>query len=357
MQSHDMRELDALAGKALFERTWVTAPASTASADGLGPYYDARSCAACHPAAGNGAVPATLTVVLDDAIYGKQLQRHAAPGLPAEAIINFSVDDVAVHGQTLQRISATFDALQFGPPGSAFSLRRPPALAGIARFDEVSDETLRLLADPEDRNGDGISGRVAGRYGWKGETASLAQQVSKAFSIDLGISNALFPANSADCTAVQQQCLEHAGNASTGSGVEADQLVLDLVTLYLASMPEPAMPEADPAGQAVFNELGCADCHLPELPTAGSALQAWTDLLLHDMGPELAAGPGASAAEWRTAPLWSLAQSQAYLHDGRARSIEEAIDWHGGEAAASRQKFANAGEDQRQRLQAFLLGL
>jgi CxxC motif-containing protein (DUF1111 family) len=357
----DMHELDAIAGKALFERSWVTSPASTAAADGLGPYYDARSCAACHPAAAAGPVPDTLVVVLDDAVYGRQLQRHAVAGLPAEALVHFHTEDVAAEGFTLQRITASFDKFQFGPVSGGYSLRRPPALSGVALFDDVSDTTLQQLADPLDANGDGISGRMAGRYGWKADVDGLGQQVARAFSVDMGISNPVFPENSADCTRSQHACLAHSANTVTGSGVEADQVVVDLVVQYLESLPPPGVNNDDAEGEAVFTDLGCPACHVPELATSTKSLRAWTDLLLHDMGEGLAVGSdspdAAGASEWRTAPLWGLAQRQAWLHDGRARTVEEAILWHGGEAAAARQNFANAGEAQRQRLQAFLLGL
>lgn len=382
-----MHELDAFAGKALFERTWVTAPASTVSADGLGPYYDARSCAACHPAAGAGVIPDSLTIMLDDPVYGRQLQRHAVIGMPAEALVHFSTvgvsavssaDEVKGSGSGLQRTVATFDNLQFGPVSSAFSLRRAPALAGVSRFEEVSEAALRALADPQDANGDGISGRIAGRYGWKAEVATLTEQVARAFSSDMGISTEVFAANSGDCTAAQRSCVEHPANIATGAEVEAEPLVVDLIVLYLRSLPPPAVRPDDAEGRALFSEFGCAACHVSELDTATVPLRAWSDLLLHDLGAGLAVGTNglrtaewgeqnpeppaqstgpANDREWRTAPLWGLAQRQAYLHDGRARSVEEAILWHGGEAEASKVKFANAGESQRQRLQAFLLGL
>lgn len=371
--AHDTRELDVVAGKALFERTWVTAPASTAGADGLGPYYDARSCAACHPGGGSGAVPETLVAVVDDAVYGHQLQRRAVTGLPAEATLQFSyVADAQVDGHSLTRVVATVDKLQYGKLAVPLSLRRPPSLIGVARFAEVSDTTLHALADPADANGDGISGRVASRYGWKAEVATLEQQVGKAFSVDLGLSNSWFPANAADCTTAQQACINHGANATTGNVEEADRQVLDLVTLYLTSLEPPMATSANEEGLAVFEDMQCAACHVAELETATTPLRAWTDLLLHDLGAGLAVGtndaliqaqenrsPEGSPTpqEWRTAPLWDLGKRAVLLHDGRARTIEEAILWHGGEAEHAREKFAKAGEDQRQRLQAFLLGL
>lgn len=380
--AQDMAALDAMAGKALFERTWVTAPASTTAADGLGPYYDARSCAACHPAAGTGAVPDTLVLVTDDPVYGRQLQRRAVAGLPAEAVINFTavpVGEAATnrHGDkpALQRWNADISGLQHGPLSSGFSLRRPPALAGVARFAEVSDSTLQQLADAADEDGDGISGRVAGRYGWKADVDTMERQIARAFAVDMGLGNPLFPAAAGDCTPVQTACLQHPANTSSGAPLEVEQVVLDLVGAYLARLAGPAPAEADAEGKRVFSALGCAACHVAELPTSAEPLRAWTDLLLHDMGPGLAVltpdsetnaastlaepvidGP-ATASEWRTAPLWGLGQRQHYLHDGRASTIEQAILWHGGEAAASRQKFAQASEQQRRRLQAFLLGL
>jgi CxxC motif-containing protein (DUF1111 family) len=333
--AQDFSALDIAAGKALFDKNWVSAPASTQASDGLGPYYDARSCAACHPAGGRGAFPDSLTQVIDDPVYGAQLQGHAIAGLAAEADFQ----------RTLSHQG---------------SLRLPPALAGTWLFELVAEQTLGDLADPADTDGDGISGRQAGRYGNKADTATLAQQIGKAFSLDMGLGNSFFPSSHGDCTEAQVACRELPAGAGAGETEVTDQ-VIGLLARWLRSLPSPTTTAAiDP----LFTEFGCSACHVPALPMPAGALQGWTDLLLHDLGPGLAAdlptssnAVAATPAEWRTAPLWALGSRTHYLHDGRADSIAAAISWHAGEAEASRLAYESATKLRQGQLLAFLQGL
>ncbi len=352
--------LDAAAGQALFEKNWVTPPASTRASDGLGPYYDARSCAGCHPRAGQGAAPEALTIVIDDAVLGAQLQRHAVAGLPVEA----RVEVVSVPGQT-PWLRAPAAGLQ------GYSLRLAPPLVGVAAFEQVVTAYLQSLADPLDANRDGVSGRLGGRYGWKAEVPGLRQQIGKALSLDIGIGSPEYPAVAGDCTPRQSACVGLA-EASAEADVEASSLVLDLLVAYLASLPlpVPARPAAESLpGAWLFGDFGCTACHVPSLPTAaGRPLEAYSDLLLHDLGPGLAdsllrppAAPGAvaeaSPAEWRTAPLWGVASRSRLLHDGRATTLDAAIRWHDGEASGSRRHYEQAEEAARELLLGFLRSL
>ena len=326
--AQDFSELDIAAGKALFDRNWISAPASTAATDGLGPYYDARSCAACHPDGGRGPYPGSLTQAIDDPMLGRQLQRHAVAGLPAES----------TNGQ----------------PQFSGSLRQPPALAGVALFEQVSATALAALADPDDHNGDGISGRASGRYGWKADVGTLEQQIGRAFSLDLGLGNRWYPSAYGDCTAAQAACLQMPAGATAGEP-EVDDNVLALLQQWLRSLPPPATAAV---AEPLFDQFGCSGCHVASLPLPDGELRAWTDLLLHDLGPALAADdPSAAAAEWRTPPLWGTGSNTHYLHDGRAQSLEAAILLHGGEASGSRQAYEEATNLQRQRLLAFLKSL
>ncbi len=348
--AQDFSQLDIAAGKALFERNWVSAPASTAATDGLGPYYDARSCAACHPGGGRGAYPDSLTRAIDDPVFGRQLQRHAVAGLPAEA-------GAALQHAGSLRLPPALPGLP-AEAGAALqhagSLRLPPALAGVALFENVSDATLAALADPDDRNGDGISGRVSGRYGWKADASTLEQQIGRAFSLDLGLGNRWYPSAWGDCTQSQTACLQMPAGAPAGEPEVADN-VLTLLQQWLRSLLPPVTAAAS---EPLFNQFGCNGCHVASLPLAAGELRAWTDLLRHDMGPELAADdPSADAAEWRTPPLWGAGSNTHYLHDGRAQSLEAAILLHGGEASGSRQAYEGATNLQRQRLLAFLKSL
>jgi CxxC motif-containing protein (DUF1111 family) len=378
--------LNAAMGQALFEKNWVTPPASTQASDGLGPYYDARSCAACHPQAGQGAYPGSLTVALNnDAVYGRQLQRYAVAALKPEAKLSITdlpsaLADVSANAfARSQQITVSvpqlaITALHDGDLHASWSLRLPPSLAGVAQFADVPEAALQALADPADRNGDGISGRLLGRYGWKSEVTTLAEQVGKALSVDIGLSNPVFPAAQGDCTELQVACVSLAANTRTGTELEADTVVMELLATYLQTLPIPGrkMTETDAEGERLFTQLQCAACHQPSLPLAsGQQLRAWTDLLLHDLGPALAVGTNGAlpttqssseaalpaASEWRTAPLWGLAQRKRYLHDGRASSIEEAVVWHDGEAGSARSAYINASKGQREHLLRFLRGL
>lgn len=370
-QPADFAALDVAAGEALFERVWVTAPASTTSADGLGPHYNARSCGACHPAGRGGSAAEQLNFVISDPVYGELLQSRAIAGLPAEArvtLVDATVTTVTLaDGRTvvLRKPVAQVTALQHGDLQSGVAIRRAPSLRGLALLEQVNLQQLDALADPGDRDGNGISGRVplvmsadgslqAGRFGWKATVATLEEQSMRALSLDIGLGTRRFPAAAGDCTAAQQQCLQAAGPLTPEPEV-SDQIVLLLLT-YLTALPPP-QTQHDGAGAQTFGALGCAQCHVPELAGPSGMLRAWSDLLVHDMGPGLAdplPAADVAAAEWRTAPLWGLAEISRYLHDGRAATLEEAILWHGGEAEASVAAFRQLNGAHRERLLAWL---
>lgn len=357
LQAQDFSALDVPAGKALFERNWVQAPASASAADGLGPYFNARSCEACHRGGGAGvATLATMNLVVDDPLYGHMLQLRAVPGLTPEvaAELTYEVaDSVAFADGTtvsLQRPRIVAN-VAIAPRAS---LRRAPALAGLARLEQVPLAALQALADPDDSDGDGISGKVArGRFGWKAEAANLHEQVARALSLDLGLGNPLFPSAAGDCTLQQTACHE-AARAETGAALEAPELVLGLLVTYLQSLPAPAAPTPGGEGAELFARLGCQSCHTAELAGDVGTLRPYTDLLLHDLGPGLAAG---SDPDWRTAPLWGMGESGPFLHDGRAGSLAEAIFWHAGEAENAREAYQHLNSAQRAVLHAWLLGL
>jgi CxxC motif-containing protein (DUF1111 family) len=355
--AQDFSALDAASGKALFERNWVPPPASTAAADGLGPYFNARSCAACHPGGGGGDnTLATMNLLVDAPRYGQMLQLRAIPGLEPEAQAQLTYETAGTvafadgTGITLQQPRLTVSDTR----APVTSLRRSPRLAGLALLEAVARANIDTRADPDDSDGDGISGRSAqGRFGWKAEVPSLREQVARALSLDLGLGSPLLPSAAGDCSAQQQSCIE-AARAITGDQFEAPDVVLDLLVAYLQSLPVPASPAPTGQGAALFTSLGCQSCHSAELEAAGQTLRPYTDLLLHDLGPGLAEG---NDPDWRTAPLWGLDQNTNFLHDGRAGSLEEAILWHGGEAERSREAYRHLNSTQRAVLQDWLLGL
>lgn len=366
--AQDFSALDAASGQALFERTWVPAPASTAAADGLGPYYNARSCAACHPEGGGSGEAFALNLVVNEPRYGVLLQTQAVTGLAAEASANITYepsDRIALPegaSVSLYKPVIALGGLQQGALSGGVGLRRAPALAGLAQLEQVPSAVLATQADPKDSDGDGISGQVPeaqGRFGWKAATATLRLQTARALSLDLGLGNSVFPAPAGDCTPVQTACLQ-AARAQTGAALEAPDVVLDLLLAYLQALPPPRSAPPQGPETALFTELGCAACHVPQLAAGSTQLYPFSDLLIHDMGSGLADtadSPPALASEWRTPPLWGLGQVSRFLHDGRAATLEEAILWHGGEAEASVRAYRNLNGRERKRLHHWLLGL
>lgn len=369
--------LDVAIGRALFERAWVPAPSSTRANDGLGPLFNARACVACHGGLerqamaapeGEARVAASVLLRLSDAegrpdpVYGLQLQTAAVPGFTPEGRLLLAED-----GRTV--IAADLAAGAFAA-ATRTGLRVAPALRGLGLLAALPAEAIRAGADPTDSDGDGVTGRThelpdgsIGRFGWKASSATLADQVAIAFSLDLGMGTAARPAPAGDCTPAEPACIAgpHGGTAAEP---EIAPEIVTMLAQYLAAVP-PAKPAGPAAGGGLFAETGCAACHRPALAAAdGSPVPAFTDLLLHDMGPGLDGGatePGVAPAEWRTAPLWglsgALAAGAGLLHDGRAADVAAAIGWHGGEAAGSRARFSALSPQDRVRLLEYVSGL
>ena len=397
-------------GNSSFNQNWVQAPASTTARDGLGPFFNARSCAACHFKDGRGRPPAfddeaaTGYLVrvgvpgardevggpLGDERYGSQIQNRAVLGFAPEAAVRIRYE--AVPGQfadgtpyTLRRPAVSFTGEAYGSlDGLALSARVANQMPGMGLLEAIPEADLLALADPGDLDGDGVSGRAnrvwdvarqalsMGRFGWKAEQPTVEQQVAAAFHGDLGITSDLF--GEENCTVAPAGCNE----APTGGAPEIEADDLGHVSLYASTLAVPARRDVgDPEvrrGERLFGEIGCASCHLPELRTGPSPFSAlsdqtvrpYTDLLLHDMGEGLADGFetfSATGSEWRTPPLWGLGLIETVnghtelLHDGRARGVVEAILWHGGEAEAAREHFRRLAADERAALVRFLHSL
>lgn len=416
-------------GNAIFRKLWVSAPASTKSSDGLGPIYNARGCQNCHLKDGRGRPPAAnwpdetavsmflrLSVppateeqrrllaerrakVIPEPTYGGQLQNFAIQGHEAEGQMIVRYEDVPVElgdGSKIVLRKPTYSvaALAYGPMRSDVMLspRVAPPMIGLGLIEAIPEESIRALADPDDSDRDGISGRASevwsheqgrvmlGRFGWKAGNPSIRQQSADAFSGDMGLSTSLFPGSSGDCTEHQAQCLAAPnGNAPNADDPEVGDQLLDLVTFYAKNLAVPMRRNAAHPdvlrGKGLFRNAGCSTCHRPSFTTGVVADQAhlsnqliwpYTDLLLHDMGEGLADNRPegvASGSEWRTAPLWGIGLTETvnghtyFLHDGRARSVEEAILWHGGEAEAAREAFASMPKEDRDALVAFVNSL
>lgn len=398
-------------GNSFFNMPWVTAPSSTEGRDGLGPTFNAPSCSACHFKDGRGRGPMTedepfeglllrLSVAgvdahggpVDEPTYGGQFNHRAVPGVMAEgtAVVRYTERPGAYPDGTAYSLRApeyVFTALAFGPMRADVMVSPRVALAnfGLGLLEAVTDDEILALADPDDRDGDGISGRpnhvwslrlgraVIGRFGWKANQPTLEQQNASAFAGDIGVTSSLVPA--LNCTGAQVACLA----APSGGSPELDDSKLAAVTVYTQALAVPARRDvSDPTvlrGAALFAQAGCASCHTPTLHTgptsaiaslAGQTIHPFTDLLLHDMGEGLAdRRPDfeATGSEWRTPPLWGIGLVRTvnrhtfFLHDGRARSLEEAVLWHGGEADRSRANFTAMSAQDRASLIRFLESL
>ena len=334
-------------GAALFARTWT-------AADGLGPLYNETSCQACHWNGGgarfhvrpDGEVAAAGLVVRfegGDGSLGRQLQNKAVAGLKGEGSLSLALGPDGTIAARLEPAP---------PAGTALSLRAAPGLEAAGLIDRVAAAAILAGADPLDRDGDGISGRPhlvpaagggsrVGRFGWKAAVVAIEGQVAAAASLDLGLSSPAHPDPAGDCTAGQIACRRQAGPARI-------ELSGDAVAALAAHVRSLARPQPEPPAMVPeFVAAGCAACHRPSLAGRdGQPVTLYSDLLLHDMGEGLASAAaegGAEAREWRTAPLVGNrppGPAQRFLHDGRAAGVEEAVAWHGGEAAAARAAFA-----------------
>jgi CxxC motif-containing protein (DUF1111 family) len=332
----------------------------------------------------------------DDPVYGGQIQPFGIAGVPAEALPSISFEPIAAAYDDgtpfeLRRPTLELRELAYGPLETdvRLSSRTAPVMIGLGLLETIPVERLEDLSDPDDRDGDGISGvvawrsddrgaPVAGRFGWKAEQPTVMAQSAGAFRGDIGITSSEVPTE--ECTPEQTECLE----APAGGSPEIDDVMLDRVVKYssLLAVPTRRGPEDRQIlrGKLLFQEANCTGCHVPSHvtgtvhPSGGDALielreqliWPYTDLLLHDMGTDLADGQSvgaASTSEWRTPPLWgvglipSVNGHQYLLHDGRARGVAEAIAWHGGEAANSRDAFLAMGVEDRDALVAFVNSL
>lgn len=393
-------------GDAVFRKLWVTAPASTAASDGLGPLFNARSCQRCHRKDGRGRPPlnesdrgGTLLLALThpngaDPVYGGQLQPHAVPGVPSEGRIEIAHRPVSLPGlpdTTLRHPLYEVRDLSWGPldPQTGLSPRVAPPMIGLGLLEAIAEADILAHADPDDVDGDGISGRASwvpagapgrrllGRFGWKAEAPTIRGQAAKAFFEDIGIGNPALPGAAGACTPAQVACQEAPGGDGDGDGIEISARLFDQVVFYARNLAVPARRDADAPevldGKRIFHAAGCADCHVPKFVTPEIAgrpehsfqlVWPYTDLLLHDMGDELAdGGTDPLRREWRTPPLWGIGLTETVsgtfrlLHDGRADGLLEAILWHGGEAEAARDRVMQLSRAEREHLLAFLRSL
>lgn len=447
----------------------------------IGPLLSTGSCQGCHINDGRGLVPETPTTAMTsmalkvgdangvgDPIYGRHIQPFAVQSFTTSDFLSgFPKHNASVNGDKL--FGEAFPFVEYEivkgnyPDGSAYELRKPiykikdlsfgdfvegvtfsarvaPQVFGTGLLEAIPEQNIIALADANDANGDGISGRAIkvkdrftgamklGRFAYKGQSPTLLHQVAGAYLADMGVTTTLF--STENCTEKQVACWAVAEQErSTGDEPDLSNRELALVEFYNRTLGVPARrgynrdtKEWDDnlvQGRKLFFQTGCVNCHtarhvtgeaagseLGELTLTGLEPNAkpiamlsnqtifpYTDLLLHDMGGscqvtrEDAAGVScdggeqcyyvqrcegladgfiqgeASGSEWKTPPLWGIGLVQTvnpkstFLHDGRARTIEEAVLWHGGEAEQIKQKFMSLKADERKQILAFLQSL
>ena len=396
-----------LEGDVEFEAVFVTAPAVVNP--GLGPIYNNVSCINCHSRDGRGRPPDVdegLVSLLfrlslpktEDSMDGKpptpvpgfgtQLNNRAIVNADPEGKVKIdyteqtltTADGTRVHLRYPNyTVTETYQPL---PEDVEVSPRVAPAVFGLGLLEAIPEDAILAYADEADADGDGISGKpnyvwdvvaqryTLGRFGWKANQPTLLQQVAAAYNDDMGITTSLFMVEN---SAGQSQLTEHSATP------EVSDEILEVVTFYVQTLAVPARRNVDDPqvkqGEQLFAEAQCASCHIPTLRTgvlagvpsvSNQTIHPYTDLLLHDMGPELADNRSdfhASGREWRTPPLWGIGLVKRvnghtnFLHDGRARDLMEAILWHGGEAEASRRAVEQMSKTERDALIAFLESL
>lgn len=382
-----------LEGDLEFGNVFVTAPAPVNP--GLGPLFNNVSCESCHIKNGRGhpvfrdpRLRSNALVLISDPEgepdvpggnppvegLGGQIQDHAVFGVRPEAEVSLRWEEIPGRYPDGGRYSLRKPVLDVTlSDGSSLgenvqtSMRLPLPVIGLGLLEAVSEETLLGLSDPDDSDGDGISGRPnmvwnrvtasteVGRFGRKAGSPDIRTQTARAYTEDMGVSNPGLPAGDEETDITEEQ--------------------LDLTTFYVQTLAVPLRAKTDDPdaawGERIFSDIGCSSCHVPTLRTgehpveevSNQTIRPFTDILLHDMGEGLADGRPdflATGREWRTPSLWGIGLTEKllvtpnFLHDGRARTLEEAILWHGGEAEEVVDRFKNLPRDQRESIIKFL---
>ena len=396
LQTHEV-------GDASFEQSFVSAPAIIHG--GLGPAFNNVSCVSCHhndgkgtPTAGfnNSSLLLRISLPGEDATgaplsipgFGFQLQDQSVFSSTPEAHVNITYADVPVtypDGTTVMLRKPTYTLSNpYLPLPSVYNIspRMAPPVFGLGLLQAIPESTILSFADENDANGDGISGKpnyiydtlsrikALGRFGLKANTIDILHQVAFAYQQDIGVTNYIAPRENADG---QKQ------DDGLKDDPELPDSILNAVAFYVKSLAVPARRNVtDPdvkAGEQLFTQISCVKCHISTIQTgtdlslpqiSNQRIHPYTDLLLHDMGDGLADGRPdflASGSEWRTMPLWGIGLfpktngTAFYLHDGRARTIEEAILWHGGEAQKAKETYMKLTSTDRSKLLKFLNSL
>jgi CxxC motif-containing protein (DUF1111 family) len=387
-------------GRSVFDTEWAPAGASGAAGRvGLGPLYNANSCNACHSEGergrgplGDGPAPTALVIQLEsrgaeadaepngDPVYGRVFNTSAVAGVQAEGVVLVRYGEIGGYyypfgGRWSLRVPHyRLVGLNHGPlaPNTVIKPRLAPALFGAGLLEAVPSAAID--GEPARQSGGGMSGtlawhlrqgnRLPGRFGWQEDAVSVRDQAANAFAREMGLTSD--DRSSDDCTPAEADC-----RAEAGGSPEVSEELLDAVATFVRTLAVPESPvhaPDDSLGPTLFRDIGCAACHAPSLPVAlpgkdgmkvAAVIGPYTDLRLHNLGSEMADETASGAkvvSRWRTAPLWGLGYRMrlenhpTFLHDGRARSAEEAILWHSGEAAHAKRGFLDLGPRARDAL-------
>ncbi len=393
-----------LQGDAEFEAEFTAAPAPINA--GLGVQFNNTSCLKCHPSDGRAPFPTgninqfsgffLRTSIPGEGMHGSpnpvpgfgdQLQNQAVLGYQPEVQFTVVYEDLPVTFAdgtvvTLKKpVYGVTDTYMDFPSDAMISPRIGPQMYGLGLLEAIPEADILARQDIDDADGDGISGKAnyvwdpetnstrLGRFGWKANTPTVLVQAAGAYNGDMGVTNYLFP--------VESSYGQSNGEQNLNDDPEIADEILDNVTLYCQTLAVPAARDLENPmvvrGYNLFEEAKCSKCHIstaqqtgviPDIPAiSNQRIYPFTDMLLHDMGENLADGRPdylANGREWRTRALWGIGLIYSvnghtdFLHDGRAKSIEEAILWHGGEAEESQQFYRELSEEDRKAMIAFL---
>ena len=394
-------------GRHLFRRSWTPAPSSVKSLDGLGPVFNRVSCSGCHVKDGRGRPPKedgkfrSMVIKLSriengkvypDPNYGYQLNDKSILGVPFEgkASIHYSLINQKFDDGTSKNLSMpNYDlhSLSFGElhKDTQSSGRVAPVVFGLGLIEAIKEIDILKNADPKDINGDGISGRIhkikdlpskkimVGKFGWKATRAKLLHHITGAASQDMGLTSYIFPEK--NCMQIQKACLKQI----EGGKPEISENQIERLLVYMQTLAPPRQRNAKEKnvleGQNLFKKIGCENCHISTYKTgahpnhselSNRIIKPYSDFLLHNMGKDLDDGVNegeAKSYEWKTPPLWGIGlvkivnRHTRFLHDGRAKSIEEAILWHGGEGLEAKNHYISLTSKNRKKLLIFLNSL
>ncbi len=387
-----------------FESIFVTAPATVNQ--GLGPIFNNSSCISCHPRDGRAAFPENLITrsgfflrvslpgenskggPLAVPGFGTQIQNQAIFGYQPEAqfqVTYSNITETLADGTQVVLRKPTYSLINTYIPFPSNALMSPrigSPVFGLGLLEAIPEEYILQYQDINDADGDGISGKAnyvydvvsgttkLGRFGWKANTATILEQCAGAYNGDMGITSYLFP--------IETGFGQTNGSDGLGDDPEIADEILHNVAFYCKTLAVPAprnLTDNDvKRGAKIFEQIGCAKCHIPKMKTgyseinglANQTIYPYTDMLLHDMGENLADNRPdylANGSEWKTRPLWGIGLTNVvnnhtqFLHDGRAKNITEAILWHGGEGQTAKNKFKQLSKKDREALLKFINSL